>query len=452
MGSPVTFSGFNNIDFNLVLGAIMQQASAPLTVLQDRKSDVDSRLTRFGTFTSHLLALQDAADGLSDATKVTTLSATSSDAAAVTASVGTSATAGQYDVVVNSLARAQVTVSASTSPDADATIVAGGGSITIGGTAVAISGDVTLQQLADAINAEDLGVTAAVVRTGTDAYRLALTSTQSGLDNAFTIVNSLTGGTGVTFTDTDSNGTIGDSAADNAVNASDASLLFNNIAVTGSTNTFEDLVPGLTLTALRQDPAATVRVDVASDGDALKTRIEDFVSAYNTLVAFQNQQRVAVGEGDTSSIGGDPLVRQVRSTLRTALLGAHGSGVFTRLSEVGIEFSRTGELELNETVFNDALASQGDDVRALFAGVDGAFTAIATELEGYTQAGGLLGLATDRLEGQRESMDDQIAAMQTRLALQRESLMRQFIEADLAMSRLNNQSGALASFGSGLNL
>ena len=37
-------------------------------------------------------------------------------------------------------------------------------------------------------------------------------------------------------------------------------------------------------------------------------------------------------------------------------------------------------------------------------------------------------------------MDDQIAAMQARLALQREALQREFIAADQAMSRLKNQS------------
>jgi hypothetical protein len=37
--------------------------------------------------------------------------------------------------------------------------------------------------------------------------------------------------------------------------------------------------------------------------------------------------------------------------------------------------------------------------------------------------------------------------MQSRLALQRDALQRQFTEADAAMSRLKNQSGSLASLG-----
>jgi hypothetical protein len=40
--------------------------------------------------------------------------------------------------------------------------------------------------------------------------------------------------------------------------------------------------------------------------------------------------------------------------------------------------------------------------------------------------------------------------MQSRLALQREGLLREFIAADQAISRLKNQSGSLAGFGGSL--
>jgi hypothetical protein len=40
--------------------------------------------------------------------------------------------------------------------------------------------------------------------------------------------------------------------------------------------------------------------------------------------------------------------------------------------------------------------------------------------------------------------------MQARLAIERQSLQRQFADADAMMSRLKNQAGSLASFGSSL--
>ena len=70
-------------------------------------------------------------------------------------------------------------------------------------------------------------------------------------------------------------------------------------------------------------------------------------------------------------------------------------------------------------------------------------------LDGYTNAVGQISSAKDRLNKQIDAMDAQIASMQVRLALQREALQREFTAADAAMSRLKNQSGALANLGIG---
>jgi flagellar hook-associated protein 2 len=223
----------------------------------------------------------------------------------VAASVATGAVAGQSDVVVTALARAQVTVSASSAPDAGTTIVASGGTLTIGGVDVAVTGDVTLQQLASAINGTDgIGVTATVIKTADATYRLALASRETGAAHAFTIANALTGGAGLTFTDTDLDNVSGDSPEDNAVQASDASLLLNNVPVTGGTNVFQDIVAGVTLTVSKADPTATVRVDVATDGTALENKVSTFVSAYNTLAQFRTAP--ARSRGWPRSASGSP--------------------------------------------------------------------------------------------------------------------------------------------------
>ncbi|MEZ5316952.1 MAG: flagellar filament capping protein FliD [Vicinamibacterales bacterium] len=452
MSSPITFSGFNNIDFNVVLDAIMQQASQPLTALQTRQRDLQSQVTTFRTFSSQISSLQSAAGALGDEDSFNSFAGSTTDATALGVSVGGGAVAGHYDVVVNELARAQVTASASSSPDANSTVVASAGTLTIGGVDVTLTGDVTLQGLADAINDTDgIGVSASVIRTATDTYRLVLTSSQTGADYAFTITNALTGGLGITFTDTDGDGTSGDSAADNAVSASDASLLVNNIAVTGSSNTFADVIPGVTLTALRKDTATTIGVDVASDSTAIKTKAQKFVSAYNDLVKFTTDQRNASVAGTSGAIGRDPLVRQLRSSLRTELLGESAAGTtFTRLSEVGIEFTTAGTLQINDAVFNEAVATDPDAVRALFTGDDGVFGRVATQLKEYTQASGFIPSATDRLTQQASGLDSQILSMQQRLAVQREGLLREFIQADQIMSQLRNQSSSLGSFGASL--
>lgn len=435
MGSPITFSGFNDIDFNTVLNALMTHASLPLNTLQGRQKALQTQLTTFDTLRARVESLRSAAAGIGSLQSVSTMAATSSHPSAVKVSANASATAGHYDVVVTSLARAQVTASVQTFADATSTVVATGGSITIGGVDVALTGDTTLQGLANAINnTAGIGVNASVVRTGPEGYRLALTSTLTGAAHAFTVdTTALTGGA-ISF-------------GANAVTASDASILINNITATSSSNVFDQVVPGVTLTVLRTDPEP-VTVTVASDSEALATKIQTFVSAYNDVVAFLEAQRLTAGTGDANSIGRDPLLRQLRAGLRTELLGAHGTDTLTRLAEVGIEFRRDGQLQLNRARFDAAVSADGGKVRQLLAGADGAFPAIETMLRDYTTAAGSISTAKDRLNRQIKTMDGQILAMQSRLALQREALQRQFTEADVAMSRLRNQSSSLASLAS----
>lgn len=435
MSTGITFSGFNDIDFNTVLNAMMAHASLPLTTLQNRQTALKSQITTFDTLRAEIESVRKAAGALGSMESVSTMAATTSEASIARVSSTSAATAGHYDVVVTSLARAQVTASTETFADADTTIVAAGGTLTIGGTAVALTGATTLQGLADAINeTEDIGVTASVVRTGPDGYRLALSSTLTGIEHAFAVDNALTGGAGISF-------------GANAVTASDAAITINNIAATSSSNTFDNVVPGVTLTVLRADAATTVSIDVASDSSALAAKVEAFVESYNRIAAFLDAQRVTAGTGDSNSIGHDPLLRQLRGALRTQLLGAHGSETLTRLSEVGVMFTRDGRLELERSTFDAAVAADGDQVRALFAGEGGAFPAIETMLADYTTAAGMISTAKDRLNRQITTMDNQILAMQSRLALQRDALQRQFTEADAAMSRLKSQSSALAGIG-----
>ena len=208
-------------------------------------------------------------------------------------------------------------------------------------------------------------------------------------------------------------------------------------------------MPGVTLTVSRTDPDNVISVDVAPDTTSLGEKVEAFIAAYNNMVKFADAQRTSAASGDAGSIGRDPILRSLRTGLRTELLGAHGAEVVTKLAEVGVEFTQTGTLQLNQARFDDAVETDGDAVRALFAGTGGVFPAVESLLDEYAASTGVLSSVKDRLTRQIETMDDQIAAMQARLALQRATLQREFTEADAAMSRLNGQSGSLASLQSG---
>ena len=265
MGSPITFSGFNNIDFNSVLEALSAQDRLPVRQLETQQVELERQRTAFGTLATRLSAVEAAARDLASVSAFGGTKAAVSNESIAKAATGSGAAAGTYAVVVNQLARSQVTVTNGSTPDADTTIVASGGTLTIGGTAVTLSGDVTLQGLAEAINGTtDIGVTASVVRSGS-AYQLVLTGKATGAAHAFTVSNGLTGGTGVTFPGT------------NAQDARDASLTINNVQVTSDSNTVDGAIAGTTLT-LQQESTNPVTITITADASSVQEMVRKFAS------------------------------------------------------------------------------------------------------------------------------------------------------------------------------
>ena len=451
MGSPITFSGFNQIDFSVVLNAVMQQESRPLQVLQARQQALKTTDGVLAQLAGKIDAIGSAASALSSASAFHQVSASSSDQGAVAVSATRGAAPGRYDLVVNELARAQVTVSATAAADTDTTVVATGGTLTIGGTAVTLSGTATLRQLADQINATpDIPVKAAIVETAPGSYRLVLTSQQTGAGYAFGIENGLTAST-IAFTDTDGDGISGNTAADNAVQASNASLSLNNIPIVSESNTLDGAIPGATITLLQKDPAKTVAVAISRDDESLVTQVEGFVSAYNDLVQFAKSQRTSGEQGNSGTIERNALLRNLHSTLRDALTGQHGSGAYTYLAEVGIAFSRTGELTVDRAALTEAIQANRSAVQQMFSDESsGAFTQVSAVMADYTKSGGLVPGARTRVSEELSRLGDRIDDMQARLAIRRAALQREFTAADAVISRLNSQSGSLSSFAASL--
>lgn len=452
MGSVSLSTNYNGIDWTSLLNAVIQQESQPLTTLSNQRRTLQYQATTYASLASNLATLQSAVEDLASVTAFQSKAATNSDETVVSVTTSTETTSGTYDITVNELARAQVTASNSAHADRDTTSVATGGTLTIGGTVVTISASVTLDGLADAINATDgIGVVATVVQSGASSYQLVLTGKNTGTANAFTITNALTAGAApVTFIDTDLDGTTGDSALDNAVQATNASVTVNNITVTSETNTIEDAIPGASIEALKKTASATI--SVTQDLEATKTAIDTFVTAYNDFIGFTNDQITGARNNVASSIGRDGLLRTLKNTLNAAVLddyAAASGSTYARLSEIGLGFERDGTLSFDTSVFDSATASGADDVQKLFAGNDdantGAFDALQAILEDYTEAGGLLPTVQDRLDDQVQSMADRIDAMQKRIDIRRAALQREYMAADQAMTELKSQAGSLST-------
>ena len=99
-------------------------------------------------------------------------------------------------------------------------------------------------------------------------------------------------------------------------------------------------------------------------------------------------------------------------------------------------------------MLNAAIATNVNDVRTFFSDAAGPMPEITTLLDGFSQANGIIPASKQRLQTQIATMATQIDNMTARLALQRQTLQKEFADADAIMSRLNGQSGSLANLSS----
>ena len=446
MGSPITFSGFNSIDFGTILNAVMQQERAPLTRLETQKKTLETQNTAFSTLAGKLSSMETAIENLGKDKSLSLLTASSSDSGVGVSATGGTIT-GTYDVIVSELARAQVTASQSTF-SALTDVVATGGTLTLTpatgpAVTVTLSGSTTLSQLAAAINAEDDSPAAAsVVQSSPGVYQLVLTGKETGSTNAFTMTNGMTGGAGVTF------------EATNKQDAINASFSVNGLDVTSASNTVTDVIDGATLSLTRKDPATTVTVKVSRDTSGATALVKKFITAYNDLTTFAKDQNTAAIAGK-DSIGRDPLLRGLRDALRNAVGNEYTGGVRTRLAEIGVGFDMTGKMILDEEIFENAVNAAPSDVQLLLSGsggTGGAFGAMKKLVDEYTATGGLIGSTKERIDGQIRGLNRRMDTVSAQLELRRAALQREYMAADLAMTRLKSQSASLSSVGSGYRL
>ncbi|MBK8017490.1 MAG: flagellar filament capping protein FliD [Betaproteobacteria bacterium] len=380
----------SNLDVNSIVSQLMAIERQPLDRLDVKEASYQAKLSAYGGVRSALSTFQDAVDSLATGTKFVTRSATSTDTAVATASAKSNAQTGTYSLDVSQLAQSHVLAAAGQANSTDA-IGSGvstelrfefgtisGGTLTSGvysgasfaSNAQSTTGVVTidptnnsLSGIKDAINAAGIGVRASIVGDGSaNPYRLVLQSASSGAAGSMKI--SVSGDSALeSLLSYDPAGT---QNLTQTVEAQDAELTINGLAIASSSNSLSDAIEGATVSLLK---AGTTTVTVSRDTSGVQSAVQDFVDAYNELSKTLTGVSAAdVKAGTKAALNGDSAVRTIQSQLRAALSGSLGSNfALNTLSQIGIGFQRDGTLQLDTGKLSDALESNADDVSALFA-------------------------------------------------------------------------------------
>ncbi len=146
------------------------------------------------------------------------------------------------------------------------------------------------------------------------------------------------------------------------------------MTITSPTNQIQNVFNGVTLNLVGADPTQTVNVTVSNNSQAAATAITNFVSAYNTVIGFINQNNTYDAQTKQGGILlGDfqatTILNSLGEAATTAVAGVNS--LANNLAEVGITVNADGTLAVNSDTLNQALNGQlsgvsTEDVRRLF--------------------------------------------------------------------------------------
>lgn len=448
----------SGLDTSAIISKLLTADAAPQTQLKTNVSAAQLKVTAYQSVNTKMSALQTAADNLSKATTWASATATSSSDSVV-ATASSTAQPGSITLDVRNLASGRSVISKDTYSATDTNaasdmgypldVVANG---QIVGTVSPSRG--TLSDVVSAINkATSLGITAVAVRVGDNQYRLQITSTKTGAqDGDFKLVPRNPDGTsagvnGAQSTDFD-NVTV---AADaQAFIVGDGSSGSTSVPVSSPTNTFQELLSGVNVTASK---IGVAKVTVAGDPSAVADAVGALIKAANDAVGeITTQSRAGAVGSDGKVVGGgtlrgDAILRQLKTSILGAVTSALGNNVSP--AQFGIQSTKDGELTFDKDKFLDSYGKDPVAAQQLLApkSVDPSSTAsglverLSTLAKGATDQ--YTGQLTTAITGQNTTISDltkRIADWDDRLADRKVRYQKYYSSLEVSLGKLQNQS------------
>lgn len=461
ISSPGVGSG---LDVRSIVSQLVEIERQPLTQLRVNAASVQARISTFGEIRSLVSGLSSAVSNLNSLTTWNAVTATSSRPTSVTASAVGNTAANSFSVEIEQLARAQSFASAS---------ISGGGAIGAGtlniqlgsfGTppgpfsaapppndqpiAVTVNASDTLVDIASKINDLRGPIQATVLNDGS-GERLLLRSRETGEAAGFQVTVDEDPLAPNGLSRLISNGPGNDAQVTQF--AQDARIRVNNsIAVTSASNTFSNVISGVTLTladTAETGPGSVAEIRIAPNQDTIRSAIDQFVEAFNRLNAFLTEAtRFDPSTRQAGLLQGDSFAIGIQNTLRGILQSTTTGSAFERLADVGIRAQLGGNLEVDTSRLNAALA-QPAELRNLFRGdtqnpmTDGVGLKIRRFAEGLLNADGLFRTREDSLRRSLELNSREQTRVAERASRIEAALNRRYsaLDAQLAgLTALNN--------------
>lgn len=432
----------SGLDVKSIIDALVSVERAPKQNSLDRlEAKTNVTLTGLGGLKSALDELSSAALDLSLSSSFSKRSVTLSSETYFSASATSDASAGQYAIEVTALAQGSRHETSVFTGGATTTFGDGTLTFTIGSDTfdVDIEAADTLSEIRDKINSA----------TDNDFVSVnLLNNVTSGADTgSILIFNSTTTGQGndlaISYT---GDAALADLAPGTATeNATDAQIEIDGLVATSSSNTFTDVIQGVTIEAKQvNDVDTTEDLTIALDTANTKTLITTFVEAYNAFIDVTKE----LGSANQTAPGillGDYTLRQISSRLRNFFVTPVSSisGDFNNLSAIGISTNQDGKLEIDGTTLDSAISSNFEDFDDLFSGTDGFATNLRDLISDYTGSSGVINGREQTLNQQLDKIADDRLNLELRIEALQTRLTNQFAAMDAIVAQLNNTQSYL---------
>lgn len=433
----------------LELQGILDQLREVDQQIVDRKKEqiggFEAQLEEFTVTKNRLLDLRAIALDLSLSSTYLARSVTNSDESVLAATVTDGAAVQGASIVVERLAGKSVWLSdglassqsvVSSEEGVFSYQVGDGGAVN-----VTVAAGTTLSQLADLINGNsgNGGVVARVIDNGAadgNRYQLMLQSANTGSANSITILGMP--------------GTMEMTRQEASAEDLDARLLVDNVTYYRQSNTFNDIMPGVTITLQKTGSAA---VAVVADNRLISEKITSFVESYSSLV--KELKKNTGYNADTKEFGvlARTSMRDLPYDLQSLMsrrVEVGSGGATMTLFDLGVEFNRDGSISLNAATLSAAISGNPEGVQAFFlgdseAGIAGFADQVNDSLRTLTSGLGVIEAEKSAASTRIRDLQLQITAETERLDRRYEILTRQFVDLDRYMSQMTSMSNYLSS-------
>lgn len=370
--NSLTKSTFNGGEMAKVIAEA--EVAGPRKIVERQQTELGQESTTLNYLKSNLSAFNGYAADLATPSTFNQFSAESSDESVFEATVTGQPVSSSYSIESVQMAKTQTIVTDTGYGSRSSIIDQGTLNIAAGGELKSLTVDGsnnTLEGLQSSINSGDFGVSASIIQDG-GQYKLMLSGDRTGADNAF----SMSGLNGFEF-DPD-NPTGGDFIQTST--AQDAQAKVNGLTVSSDTNTFDQVLDGLSFRLKSEAPGVNESLTVGRDSEGVVEKVREFVEVFNQLdrilddVGSYDEPTEEEREEDpekefTGFLAGSGVLRDLRSQIRESLSGALDQleEPYNSLGTVGLSIDREGQMQLDEEKLTQVAQNDMQSLSQLFS-------------------------------------------------------------------------------------